>query len=131
LLKAALPNPTYIHAYIHIYMYISTHTYINYYNSFLSLGIKFWKVGSRKVFAAKRSDLTTKKRSICSPHDSDEEFYQESDANPKMKRSELVTEIKDMRRSIDSIASVSNSLKVPIAIRRVFIDTFSCCICHL
>ena len=77
------------------------------------LGLKFWKVGSRKLFAVKRG----KKRS----HD-------DSDLDPQD-----IPYLQDKLSSIDEkltkILNVSPSFDLPLGFLSLLHDTFQCCIC--
>ena len=95
------------------------------------LGLKFWKVGSRKCYAVKeRSKKSTKKKYPAdSSSDSDSsELIQEP--RPKKPRYDAEKDIKDIKKKITSLLTIEKSLKVPSSLRLLLLENFKCCICQ-
>ena len=93
---------------------------------YVYIGLKFWKVGSRKIYAVSSSELK-RKGAADSSSDSDME-------PPKSKRvlncSEIEKNIKAIRNQIDSLMSLQGTLQIPLSLRKLLLDSFKCIICH-
>ena len=89
------------------------------YTSLTLIGTKLWRVGSRKVFAVKRSDLVSRKRHSDS-----------SDEEGSTSNSSVTASVKAIQRRIDSLFEVDKSLAMPMAMRRHLLETFRCHICR-
>ena len=92
---------------------------------YLIIGLKFWKVGSRKIYAIKSSDLH--------PLAIDDSSGSETE-EPKPKRPvaakfnrEILKEIKDLK---ESLLSVNDTLSIPMGLRQVLSEALKCQICH-
>ena len=111
-------------------------------------GLRFWKVGSRKVYAVKQSysgqpsgkgpgkgRRHSRASEIVIPSDSDSE----SDFLPATKRkavsgSEIRTLTKEVgviQQELRKIFTISSGLTIPIALRQKLSDTFKCNICQV
>ena len=102
------------------------------------VGLKFWKVGSRKLYAVKESDLKDKKRMSSviniSSSSSDEDMI-----TPLVKRkhtaeivklSNISSDLRRVQNSVDKIFTLTAGMSVPIGLRSVLYDTFKCSICR-
>ena len=102
------------------------------------IGLKFWKVGSRKLYAVKDSDLKERKRTSnvinISSSSSDEElitpFAKRKRTAEFVKLSNISSELREVKDGIDKIFTVTNNMSVPIGLRSVLYDTFKCSICQ-
>ena len=81
----------------------------------LHIGLKFWKVGSRKIYAVAKAELfhylgsKGKKRKEVIRVDSDS--YNEIQVPKKMKEErELLKEVKELRSDLSAILSVSKGI---------------------
>ena len=91
-------------------------------------------MGSRKVFAVKEKHLKISKEkypaaSTSSSDDSDDV------CTPKPKRlkcdvGDVGQDIKEIKASLSSLFQVQKSMKIPLALRRVFLEDFKCTICQ-
>ena len=99
------------------------------------LHIKFWKVGSRKIFAVRQGDLKGKncrKRGpvVISDSESDD------DLQPLRKKStgelplQLVEEVRGMRKDIQCLFQITGKMKISPGLYRLLRDTFQCHICR-
>lgn len=100
-----------------------------YYCLLLFLGLKFWKVGSRKIYAVKERSLKLAKRKC--PADSSSE----SDCSiklPKAKnpRYDLEKDIREIKTKISSLFVIEKYLKMPTSLRLLLLENFKCCICQ-
>lgn len=102
------------------------HSFLPHYIFFA--GLKFWKVGSRKIFAVPSSDLKKKKYAADTSSDSDH------DPSPKRVKMSSVIDIdrnmKALRTQMDSLFAVQNTLKLPLSMRRLLVENFKCIICR-
>ena len=82
-----------------------------------NIGLKFWKVGSRKIYAVQKEETAA------SLEDSSDEERPLS----KKKRSSLAHEIKNLRKEIVSVRSSG----IPFELYMQMYDTFLCQICRV
>ena len=100
-------------------------------------GLKFWKVGSRKIYAVEKSILDRlvkgkrKKRQIIEIPDSSSET---EETKPPSKRSkildDLVVSVKGIRHDLNAVLALSKDTKLPPGLYAQLKDTFKCRICH-
>ena len=91
--------------------------------------MRFWKVGSRKIYAVQRDTkgkLPHKK--VFTDTESEDDFEP-----PRKKRHSesgcIVSEIRDMRKDLQSLFEISKSLKLPLGLHKQLQDAFRCSIC--
>ena len=90
----------------------------------LCIGLKFWRVPSRKIFAVKAKCVkASRKRPADSSSDSDEQ------TTPN-KKAVIADDIHSIRASLDSLLSVDKNLNVPLGLRKLLTDHFKCSICQ-
>ena len=96
-------------------------------------------MGSRKLYAVKDSDLKDRKRMSSSvinvsSSSSDEElitpFVKRKRTAEIVKLSNISSEIKEVKDSLNKLFTVTNNMSVPIGLRSVLYDTFKCLICQ-
>ena len=100
--------------------------------------MKFWKVGSRKIFAVVESQLDQldkgrgkRKRKELRIDDSDsEDDVSTCTAGKKSKQDELMMEVKAIRHDLSAVLSLSKDMKLPPDLYRQLTDTFKCHICQ-
>ena len=88
------------------------------------IGLKFWKVGSRKLFAVKDSDLKEKKRTLSviniSSSSSDEElitpFAKRKRTAEYVKLSNISSVLREVKDSLDKMFIFANNMSVPIGL---------------
>lgn len=103
-------------------------------------GFKFWKVGSRKVYAIPEGDLRPKRAQrqiVISESESEDDFQQ-----PVRKRfastpsegmplpSKILSEVKHIRNDLKGLFQISAHMKIPPGLYRHLNDTFQCHICR-
>ena len=88
-----------------------THDY-----SIIIIGLKFWKVGSRKLFAVRDPDKDKRKRKRNSYYDSDEDHI-------------LIDKIDIMYAKVSQVLEVNNHLPLPLGLSSIVYETFKCSIC--
>ena len=93
----------------------------------LPVGLKFWKVGSRKVYAVKEKALKYLKGRYPADSSSDSDSLQ---PKAKFPRYDVESDIRDIKRKISSLFTVEKSLNVPISLRSLLIENFKCSICQ-
>ena len=97
-------------------------------------GLKFWKCGSRKIYAIQRAGKQKLSHKVFLTSESDSE----SDFEPAKKkhRSEspsltrVAADIRDIRNDLQSLFDISKNVKLPLALHRQLQDTFKCNICR-
>ena len=82
-------------------------------------GIKFWKVGSRKVYAIKPEDKGKGKKRMADP-----------DAYEVKDESLLYDKLDAIDTKLSKIMTVDNHLSIPIALTSLILETFRCSICQ-
>lgn len=98
-------------------------------------GFKFWRTGSRKIFAVRQADLKMKsnrKRGsvVISDSDSDESLQPLRRKPIRELPPQLVEEIKGMRKDIQCLFQITDKLKISPGLYRQLRDTFQCHICR-
>ena len=93
------------------------------------LGLKFWKCGSRRIYAVREGD-TKKVITVSSDSSSDE-----SDFVPLTKRrretiDRIANDVKIIKGEVASLFEVTKMTKVPLGVKKIMIDTFRCTICQ-
>ena len=94
-------------------------------------GLKFWKVGSRKIFGVKQK----RKRQLESANSSSSDDGQKGppEKSPKIRPlvyTDIDKSIKNLTARVNDIFEVQSTLKVPLSMRKLFLDHFKCLICH-
>ena len=88
-------------------------------------GLKFWKCGSRHIYAIDMKKVIT----VSSDSSSDE-----SDFVPLTKRrdsiDQIANDVKTIKGDIASLFEISRMTKVPLGVKKMMIDTFRCTICQ-
>ena len=104
------------------YYYITLCMYI--------LGLKFWRVPSRKVYAVKEKNL----RSVMKgkfPADTSTSSSDSDCAIPKAKRkTDISRDIRSIKSSLCTLFAVEKTMRVPLALRSLLVENFRCSICH-
>lgn len=104
-------------------------------------GFKFWKVGSRKVFAVTAGDLrpTKGKRKRPAPYVISDSDSSEAEFQPQRSKgapatsaevTQVAREIKDVRKEIQSFFQITTSMRVPPGLHKLLQEAFQCHICH-
>ena len=102
-------------------------------------GFKFWKVGSRKIFAVRRRDLKMKgsrKRGpvVISDSESDVDLqrplHRKAINSPPPDLAPLIEEVKGMRKDIQCLLQITDKMKISPGLYRQLRDTFQCHICR-
>ena len=98
-----------------------------------SSGFKFWRVGSRKIFAVLREDIAkpSHKKVLLSGSESDDVFQP---ARKKVRSEshtcpQIFSEIRDIRKDLQSLFQISKGMKLPLGIHKLLQDAFKCNIC--
>ena len=101
--------------------------------------VKFWKIGSRKIYAISEGDLRPKraqKQIIISESESDDDFQQPvckrraSSPSEGTTSSKILSEVQHIRRDLKSLFQISGQMKIPPGLHRHLYDTFHCHICR-
>ena len=101
-------------------------------------GLKFWKVGSRRVFAVPEYQIKGKgkgkgkgKKRRDDTSDSDDESRPPPKKTHITQTRELLNEVKLVKSGLDAIMSVTKGMKLPPGLYKQLADTFKCHICHI
>ena len=99
----------------------------------LHIGLKFWKIGSRKIFAVFSVDL----KKVGHMADSCGSDYSDGDPPPKkhkmMSGAEFIIlerNVATIKNQVESLLNVQETLKLPLGFRRLLLDNFRCMICQ-
>ena len=102
--------------------------------------MKFWKVGSRRIFAVVESELDRlqkgkgkrKRREVIRIEDSDSDDNTSTYLAEKRfnQEEELVTEVKAIRRDLGAVLSLTKDMKLPPGLFKQLTDTFKWTICQ-
>ena len=99
------------------------------------IGLNFWKVGSRKVFAVNKKDLnckagkkTKKGKQQSDVSSRDEESFGKVYKKPKV--SQVLTEVRSLRKDVDKVLQLTKGMSLPPGLFIRIDETFSCHICH-
>ena len=102
--------------------------------------MKFWKVGSRRIFAVVESELDRlqkgmgkrKRREVIRIEDSDSDDNTSTYLAEKRfkQKEELVTEVKVIRHDLGAVLSLAKDMKLPPGLFKQLTDTFKCNICQ-
>ncbi len=122
-------------------MTLSQSWYTGFHSNFA--GFKFWKVGSRKIFAVTEGELrpTKGKHKRTVPYvvsdvysDSSEDEFQPQRKKGTPATSAEVTqvarEVKEVRKEIQSIFQITSSMKIPPGLHKLLQESFQCHICR-
>lgn len=97
---------------------------------YMYIGLRFWKVGSRKIYAVSKDDLHV----AADSSSSDSESLQPPPRKcAKMSSVEFVAlekNVKAIRSQIESLVNVQTTLRIPLSLRKLVIDNFKCIICQ-
>ena len=98
-------------------------------------GFKFWKVGSRKIFAIQEENRhkPCRKRIVVTDTESDEELpkvKRKRSGSDKVENSQVLKEIKAVRKDLEGLFRLSRGMKLPPGLHRQLCDTFRCQICQ-
>ena len=88
------------------------------------IGLKFWKVGSRKIYAVRDSEMG-KKRSSCGHASNVDDISSSSDDNE-----DFISELKELKEAVNKLVAVTPSMNIPLGLRSILYDTFKCSICQ-
>lgn len=104
------------------------------------LGLKFWKVGSRKLYAVKESDLKESRKRLSAnvisipSSDSEEELptpiTRRKRTAEAAKLSIMSDDIREMKDTMSKVFRLTSSMSVPLGLRNLLYDTFKCSICQ-
>ena len=109
------------------------------------IGLRFWKTGSRKIYAVKKKQLmkSRKRRAvITSSSDSENDFVLPKISKIKRKsqvksgdihmRSDVQNDVAFIKAQVKKIAESSDrsAQKLTPPLKKIMIDSFLCCICH-
>ncbi len=106
--------------------------------SFHHIGLKFWKVPSRKIYAVLESQLSKGKspirRKVCINLDSEDSSDFDLPLKKKQKKikastDHVVEELKGLKTDIRSLFQITKFMKFPPGLYVLFTDTFKCSIC--
>jgi len=107
-----------------------------------NIGFKFWRVGSRKIFAVSEGDLKASKgkqkrpvQYVISDSDSSEEDF----LPPRKKMTpatsaevrQVSKEVKQVQQQIESFFQITTSMRVPPGLHKLLLESFKCHICHV
>ena len=107
-------------------------------NILIFIGLRFWKVGSRKLYAVKESELREKKRVSAAANESSSSS-DESLITPLVKRkrtaefvklTNISCELKEVKDGLEKIFTLTSGMSIPVGLRSVLYDTFRCSICQ-
>lgn len=96
------------------------------------VGLKFWGVPSRKLYAIEKSLKSSKgKYPADSSSSDDSEFKPPKTKQPRYSMSpDVEIDIRDIKKSLSSVFKIDKTLKVSCALRVLLIDNFTCIVCH-
>ncbi|XP_066926820.1 uncharacterized protein [Clytia hemisphaerica] len=105
---------------------------LSYYDQEGTRGVAFWKVGSRKVFAVPREDISNRRRRSL------EEIETTSPTPNKRRRSlheestldNVVGELTDIKGALETFKKLAFKHHFSAAFLHSLEEAFSCCICH-
>ena len=106
--------------------------------SLYPVGLRFWKVGSRKIYAIKKSAHARPDRGKGRKHQPQETSASDSEEDfiPARKRTvtsglaSLTKEVTLMREELQHLFEINRLTKIPVALHRKLSDTFRCNICQ-
>ena len=95
------------------------------------IGIEFWKVGSRKIYAVlDKLIIRSKAADTSTSSSSSESDIPKQPRTKKTSYDNIGKDIKSIKSSLSSLFAVQKTLKIPIALRQVLLDNFRCTICQ-
>ena len=101
------------------------------------LGLRFWKVGSRKIYAIKKSAHARQggksrkhQPQETSASDSEEDFIPARKQTVTSGLASLTKEVTLMRKELQHLFKINRLTKIPVALHRKLSDTFKCNICQ-
>ena len=105
---------------------------------FFIIGLKFWKVGSREIFAVVESELDRiqkgkgkrKRKEVIQIEDSDDNMPTYPTEKRTRQEHELMTAVKAIRRDLGAVLSLSNEMKLSPGLFKQLKDTFKCNTCQ-
>lgn len=94
---------------------------------YTSTGLKFWKCGSRKLYAVELTDVVA--GSGGSGGSRNKRQRDDSD-NVQQSVEECLNEVKMLRSEVKDVLSVTKSSKLPVGLKVLLINSFKCGICQ-
>ena len=94
------------------------------------LGLKFWKVGSRKVYGVTIDDLKKMGYAAADSSSSDTELCEPPKKKICPSYGDIDKNLRALKNQVDSLLEVQNTLKIPLSIRKLVIESFKCIVCH-
>jgi hypothetical protein len=94
-------------------------------------GLKFWKVGSRKLYAVSEKFLKVSKGK--GKYAADTTSSSDSDDVPKPKHfkyDSIGKDLKDIKGKLCSLVNIQKNMKVPLSLQLLLTESFKCCICQ-
>ena len=106
--------------------------------SLYPLGVRFWKVGSRKIYAINMNTHTRADRGKGRKHPPEEASTSDSEEDfiPAKKRTissglaSLTKEVSLVRKELQHLFEINRLTKIPVALHCKLSDTFKCHICQ-
>lgn len=94
--------------------------------------MKFWKVGSRKIYAVKSSEMKMKRKfpadtSSSSDSDVPRSKVIKSGQPPYV---EMQKNLKEINNKVSALFEINRTLQIPLGMRKVLIENFKCVMCH-
>jgi hypothetical protein len=96
---------------------------------FLFVRLKFWKVGSRKVFAVRKQETGNSCIEINSDDDNKDDDFKSTPKKRKINIEGVLNEVKEMRRDVKLIFHMSENMPVPPGLYKELYESFMCNIC--
>ena len=105
------------------------------------IGLSFWKVGSRKVYAVLESSISSKGKGKKSPRYISSDNNSDSDFEPARKKgmalrvnssklNKISLDIENIKNDLESVFKLTKDTKIPISLTKILHDTFICHICR-
>jgi len=98
--------------------------------NFSLLGLKFWRVPSRKIYAVKEKNLHSVTKGKF-PADTSTSSSDSECTLPRAKRkADIGKDIKSIKSALSSLVTVEKTTQIPVALRCLIVENFCCSICH-
>lgn len=100
-----------------------------FFTSFIFIGLKLWKVGSRKIFAVKQNStaLTSQEHRSDEDDDDDDFYYGPPTKQSKTSQAAIFKELKGLKKDIRQLTKM---MPLPLGFCDQIIGAFICSICH-
>ena len=117
----------------------------------LYAGLKFWKTGSRKIFAVKEEDVErlrgkgkNKRSAILFNSDEDEDSDEFATLSGKLSRKRkllhatpengtdpqlIMKDLAEIKKDLKSVLALTPESSIPLGLKRIMMETFQCSIC--